>query len=233
MFQSPSLSGKDSGWGWLFTSMLDAILFTKPPLLLRSVYRKCLWAVNTIEKTLYLTFDDGPIPEVTPFVLVELKKYNALATFFCIGRNVDENPEIFNRIIEEGHSIGNHSYDHFNGWQTENETYYSNIEKCDTALKEHFPGYSSQLFRPPYGKLKPAQYKFLKDRYKLVLWDVLSFDFDLKMDEEKVLNNVITNAGPGSVIVFHDSLKAQHKMEYALPRVLEHFSAKGFKFEKL
>jgi peptidoglycan/xylan/chitin deacetylase (PgdA/CDA1 family) len=213
--------------------MLDAILFTKPPILLRSVYRKCLWSVNTTEKTLYLTFDDGPIPEVTPFVLDELKKYNAKATFFCIGRNIDENPEIFERIIQEGHSLGNHSYDHLNGWQTDNETYYNNIEKCGEVLKNHYPGYASPLFRPPYGKLKPAQYKFLKERYKIVLWDVLSFDFDQNMSEEKVLSNVTANAEPGSVIVFHDSLKAQQKVEYALPKVLEHFSAKGFKFEKL
>ena len=213
--------------------MLDAILFTKPPILLRSVYRKCLWTVKTTEKVIYLTFDDGPIPEVTSFVLDRLKEYNALATFFCIGRNMEENPEIFERIIKEGHSIGNHSYDHLNGWQTDNETYYNNIEKCDAALKEQLPNYSPNLFRPPYGKLKPAQYKFLKDRYKIVLWDVLSYDFEIKMSEEKVLNNVLDNAGPGSIIVFHDSLKAQQRVEYALPKVLAHFSAKGFKFEKL
>ena len=213
--------------------MLDAILFTKPPLLLRSVYRKCLWAVKTTEKKVYLTFDDGPIPEVTPFVLDQLKKYNGRATFFCIGRNIDENPEIFKRIIAEGHSIGNHSYDHLNGWQTENQTYYNNIEKCESTLKKHYPEYASELFRPPYGKLKPAQYKFLKERYRIVLWDVLSFDFDVKMSEEKVLNNVVTNAEAGSIIVFHDSLKAQSHMEYALPRALEQLSVKGFKFEKL
>ena len=213
--------------------MLDAILFTKPPILLRSVYRKCLWSVHTTEKSLFLTFDDGPIPEVTPFVLDQLKKYNALATFFCIGRNIEENPEIFERIINEGHSIGNHSYDHLNGWQTDNETYYKNIEACGETLKKQYPQFSSPLFRPPYGKLKPAQYKFLKDRYKIVLWDVLSFDFEPKLNEEKVLQNVLDNAGPGSVIVFHDSLKARLKVEYALPKVLEHFSAKGFKFEKL
>lgn len=214
-------------------TMLDAILFTKPPILLRSVYRQCLWAVNTTEKSLYLTFDDGPIPEVTPFVLDELKKYNAHATFFCIGRNVEENPGIFERILSEGHGIGNHSYDHLNGWQTENQLYYSNIEKCEAMLKKQCGGYATNLFRPPYGKLKPAQYKFLKDRYRVVLWDVLTFDFDQKVSEEKVLNNVTTHAEPGSIIVFHDSLKARQNIEYALPKVLEHFSAKGFKFEKL
>ena len=213
--------------------MLDALLLTKPPVLLRSVYRKCLWTVPTNEKIIYLTFDDGPIPGVTPFVLDELKKYNAKATFFCIGNNIEANPEIFQRIKSEGHSIGNHSYDHLNGWQTANAEYYSNIEKCNETLSAHDAANTERLFRPPYGKLKPAQYKFLKERYRIVLWDVLSFDFDLKMSAEKVLNNVITNSGPGSVIVFHDSLKAQPRVEYALPKVLEHFSSKGFKFEKL
>ena len=213
--------------------MLDAILFTKPPALLRSVYRKCLWKVNTTENTIYLTFDDGPIPEVTPFVLDELKKHNAKATFFCIGKNVDANPEIFARIIAEGHSIGNHSYDHLNGWQNANEAYYSNISKCDSTLASHGELNPGRLYRPPYGKLKPAQYKFLKDSYRIVLWDVLSYDFDLRINAEKVLDNVLTYTEPGSVVVFHDSLKAQPKIEYALPKVLQHFSAKGFKFEKL
>jgi len=213
--------------------MLDALLLTKPPTLLRSVYRKCLWTMPATGKTIYLTFDDGPIPEVTPFVLNELKKFGAKATFFCIGKNIESNPEVFKRIIEEGHSIGNHSYDHLNGWQTNNEEYYNNIEKCNNTLSEHNMPNKARLFRPPYGKLKPAQYKFLKERYNIVLWDVLTFDFDAKMSDEKVLNNVISNAEPGSVIVFHDSLKAQQRVQYALPRVLEHFSAKGFKFEKL
>ena len=213
--------------------MLDAILFTKPPALLRSVYRKCLWKVNTSENTIYLTFDDGPIPGVTPFVLDELKKYSAKATFFCIGKNIDANPEIFERIKAEGHSIGNHSYDHLNGWQNSNEAYYSNISKCDSTLSTHGEENPGRLYRPPYGKLKPAQYKFLKDSYRIVLWDVLSYDFDSKISAEKVLDNVITHTEPGSVVVFHDSLKAQSKIEYALPKVLQHFSAKGFKFEKL
>jgi peptidoglycan/xylan/chitin deacetylase (PgdA/CDA1 family) len=213
--------------------MLDALLLTKPPTLLRSVYRQCIWTVSTTDKIIYLTFDDGPIPEVTPFVLDELKKYDAKATFFCIGKNVDAHPGIFQQIMDEGHSIGNHSYDHLNGWQTTNEEYYNNIEKCSETLSTHDAANPQRLFRPPYGKLKPAQYKFLKERYRIVLWDVLTFDFDAKMSEEKVLNNVTSHAGPGSVIVFHDSLKAQQRVEYALPKVLEHFSAKGFKFEKL
>ena len=206
--------------------MLDALLFTKTPSLLTAVYPECLWKVNTKEKIRYLTFDDGPIPEITPFVLDELKKWNACATFFCIGKNVEANPEIFQRIINEGHSIGNHTYDHLNGWNVSDEIYFDNIEKCAAVV-------NSKLFRPPYGKLKPSQYSKLKSEYKLVMWDVLSFDFDLKMEEAKVLKNVLGNAEAGSIIVMHDSLKAKPKVEFALPKLLEHFTAKGFKFEKL
>lgn len=206
--------------------MLDALLFTKTPSLLNSLYKECLWKVNTKERMLYLTFDDGPIPEITPFVLDELKKWNALATFFCIGKNVEANHNVFQRIIDEGHSIGNHTYNHLNGWNTDDEIYFEDIEKCARVL-------NSKLFRPPYGKLKPSQYSKLKSAYKLVMWDVLSFDFDLKMNEEKVLNNVLKNVEPGSIIVMHDSLKAKPKVEFALPKILQYFSDKGFKFEKL
>lgn len=218
--------------------MLDALLFSKTSPLLAAVYRDCLWKVKTTKKVLYLTFDDGPIPEVTPFVLQQLKKYGAKATFFCIGKNVDENPEIFEQIISDGHAIGNHTYDHLNGWSHGNKHYYQNIGHCDEILGSAFSIPQSairnpQLFRPPYGKLKPAQYLYLKNKYKIVMWDVLSFDFDLKISKEQVLKNVISNCEPGSIVVFHDSLKAWPKLEYALPKVLEYFSEQGYKFEKL
>ena len=206
--------------------MLDALLFTKTPSLLTAVYPDCLWKVNTKEEIIYLTFDDGPIPEITPFVLDELKRWNAYATFFCIGKNVEANPEILKRIISEGHTIGNHTYDHLNGWNVSDEIYFDNIKKCAAVV-------NSKLFRPPYGKLKPSQYSKLKAEYKLLMWDVLSFDFDLKMEGEKVLKNVLENAEEGSIVVMHDSLKAKPKVEFALPKLLEHFTAKGFKFEKL
>ncbi|MES2619506.1 MAG: polysaccharide deacetylase family protein [Bacteroidota bacterium] len=193
---------------------------------MKAVYRECLWKVNTKDKILYLTFDDGPIPNITAFVLDELRKWNAKATFFCIGRNVENNPEIFQKIVDEEHSIGNHTYDHLKGWNCKDREYLENIEKCGTVL-------NSKLLRPPYGKLKPSQYLALKSQYKLVMWDVLSFDFDTKISQEKVLSNVIKNAEEGSIVVFHDSLKAEAKVRFVLPKVLEHFSAKGFKFEKL
>ncbi len=213
--------------------MLDALLFTKTSPLLAAVYRECLWKVNTEEKLLYLTFDDGPIPEITPIVLDELKKWNARATFFCIGKNIEANPEIFQRIMDEGHSIGNHTFNHLNGWSSNDKDYFENIAQCEAVLNAKCGMRTTKLFRPPYGKLKPSQYTKLKKEYKLVMWDVLSFDFDLKMAEEKVLENVLENAEEGSVIVMHDSLKAKPKVEFALPKILEHFTEKGFKFEKL
>lgn len=231
--------------------MLDALLFAKTPRLLTAVYPHCLWKVNTHEKKLYLTFDDGPIPEVTPFVLNELKKWNAKATFFCIGKNMVANPSIYKRIIEEGHSTGNHTYDHLNGWNTSDEQYFENIDKCEQTLNtvrgpvadvkaqgdSVLPPASDfghpTLFRPPYGKLKPSQYSNLKSKYKIVMWDVLSYDFDLTLSSEKVLDNVLKNTDPGSIIVMHDSLKAKPKVEYALPLILEHFTALGYTFEKL
>lgn len=231
--------------------MLDALLFTKTSPLLSAVYPDCLWKVNTIKKILYLSFDDGPIPEITPFVLDELKRWKAKATFFCIGKNIEANSEIFQRIIDEGHSIGNHTYDHLNGWNVSDKIYFENIEKCKRVMYEVRSPKSEgnakdwlgsnttsdnghqTLFRPPYGKLKPSQYSKLKSQYSLVMWDVLSFDFDLKVEEEKVLQNVLKNAEPGSIIVMHDSLKAKPKVEYSLPKILEYFSEKGFVFNAL
>lgn len=219
--------------------MLDALVFSKTPQWLKALYPECLWKVDTDKKVLYLTFDDGPIPEVTPWVLDELMKYKAKATFFCIGKNIDENPDIFKRIIAEGHSIGNHTYNHYNGWKYVNREYYENVEQGAEALARHLHPSpvtrhpSLPLFRPPYGKLKPSQYKHLKDKYRIVMWDVLTLDYSLQVSKTKVLNTAIKHAAPGSIIVFHDSLKAQPKLQYALPKVLEHFSALGYTFAAL
>jgi peptidoglycan/xylan/chitin deacetylase (PgdA/CDA1 family) len=214
--------------------MLDALLFTKTPGLFRMAYPRCLWKADTGSKTLYLTFDDGPIPEVTPWVLEQLKKLQAKATFFCIGKNIATNPKIFRQIIKDGHSIGNHTFDHLNGWKNSNSDYFKNITACDNVLTaQKTPKRDEPLFRPPYGKLTPFQYRRLFGKYKIVMWDVLSLDFDLNVSKTSVLKNVLKNSEPGSIIVFHDSLKAQAKLEYALPRLLEHFSSKGFMFDKL
>ncbi|MFN8286422.1 MAG: polysaccharide deacetylase family protein [Chitinophagales bacterium] len=218
--------------------MLDALLFTKTPGWLKALYPDCTWRVDTGKKAIYLTFDDGPIPEVTPFVLDELKKWKAKATFFCIGKNIEAHPQIFKRILKEGHSIGNHTQDHLSGWKHQNKTYLSNITRCDESIKTVLDSklkqkHSKPLFRPPYGKLKPSQYKALKDKYRIVMWDVLTYDFDLKIPKSRVLKAALKHTEAGSIIVFHDSLKAKSKVEYALPLVLEHFSREGYTFAAL
>ena len=225
--------------------MLDTLSIVKTPKAARRLFPAALWKVRTREKILYLTFDDGPIAEVTPQVLDQLKEYNAKATFFCIGKNITAHPEIFHRISEEGHTIGNHTQDHLNGWQTANAIYFENVEKCAATLSsmtqksmvthsdEGVEVEEKSFFRPPYGKISPAQYNQLKKHYKVVMWDVLTFDFDPKVSKEQVLGNVLKNAAPGSIIVFHDSLKAKEKVLYALPLVLEHYSKLGYTFEAL
>ena len=236
--------------------MFDNLSIVKTPKAARRLFPAALWKVRTREKKLYLTFDDGPIAEATPQVLDELKKYNAKASFFCIGKNVATYPDIYHRILAEGHTIGNHTYDHLNGWQVQNDSYLENVEQCaeqieamepslaattmphhsqrkDTLVMEPSIDIQPKFFRPPYGKLTPSQYNKLKKLYQIVMWDVLSFDFDLKVTKEQVLENVIKNAVSGSIIVFHDSLKAMDKMLYALPQVLEHYSDLGYEFETL
>jgi peptidoglycan-N-acetylglucosamine deacetylase len=166
---------------------------------------------------------------VTPFVLDELKKYNAKATFFCIGKNVVENPDVYKRILGEGHAVGNHTFNHLNGWKTDDAEYLDNIAKAKQYI-------DSNLFRPPYGRISSFQQKQLSaDRFglKTIMWTVLSGDFDKDITEERCLQNVSLHAKEGSVIVFHDSEKAAKKMQYALPRVLNYFSEKGFSFEKI
>jgi len=175
---------------------------------------------------MYLTFDDGPVPGVTEKVLDTLAKYNAKATFFCVGDNIAKNPEIYERIIREGHSVGSHTFNHLNGWQNENIPYYHNVRKAASLVK-------TDLFRPPYGRLKPRQAQFLMRHYKIIMWDVLSGDFDKRISKEQCAQNVIRNARPGSIIVFHDSLKAADNVLHALPEVLKYFTQKGIEFSNL
>lgn len=195
----------------------------------KKVYKNRVWDINTSGKELFLSFDDGPHPEHTPFVLDELKKYNAKASFFCIGKNVLSYPEIYKRIIEEGHTVGNHTNDHLNGSKTTDARYLENIKLAKQYI-------DSQLFRPPYGKISGFLVKqLLSPVYglKTIMWTVLSGDFDVKISKEQCLQNVILNADPGSIVVFHDSEKASERMKYALPKVLEYFAAKGFLFKAI
>lgn len=184
------------------------------------------WKGNNSRAVLYLTFDDGPIPEITPWVLEQLKEYNARATFFCVGDNIDRHPDIYNKIINAGHVTGNHSYNHLNGWFTDNADYFNNVRKCSRLV-------NSNLFRPPYGRLTRKQMLFLSRHYKIVMWDILTGDFDKELSPEECYSNVINNAINGSIIVFHDSIKSITNLKYALPRVLKYFSEKGYHFHSL
>jgi peptidoglycan-N-acetylglucosamine deacetylase len=205
--------------------------FVKTPWWLKKFYSQRLWNVNTQEKIIYLTFDDGPNPKATPFVLDQLKKYNAKATFFCIGENVITYPHIYTRIIDEGHKVGNHTHHHLNGWKTNSDIYLHDVAEAARYI-------DSSLFRPPYGRMGSFQAKNINKalkvpRAKIIMWTVLSGDFDTDITKEKCLQNVIVHARPGSIIVFHDSEKAFPRLEYALPGVLKFFSEKGYVFENL
>lgn len=203
--------------------------FVKSPFWLKNIYPNLIWDIPTQEKKLFLTFDDGPHPIITNQVLDLLKAYNAKATFFCIGNNVVKYPEVYKRIIDEGHAVGNHTFNHLNGWKTPDELYLNDIEKTRDYI-------DSNLFRPPYGRISRFQIQqLLKPKYqmKMIMWTVLSGDFDQDISAEKCLNNVLLSTKAGSIIVFHDSEKAAEKMLYALPKVLEQFSKKGFAFEKI
>lgn len=198
----------------------------KTPLFIQKHFPNFTWKMPGKDPVIYLTFDDGPIPEVTPWVLDQLSKHSAKATFFCVGDNVRKNKELLIRIEKDGHAVGNHTFSHLNAWNTENLDYFHDVRRC--ASLTH-----SGLFRPPYGRLKPKQAQFLQRHYRIVMWDVLSGDFDRQITPEQCYLNVARNAGPGSIVVFHDSIKASERMMFALPRVLEHFSALGYRFESL
>jgi len=201
----------------------------KSPLLLKWYYPSLIWNKSRNEKVIYLTFDDGPIPDVTTFVLNTLKSFDAKATFFCIGDNIRKHPDIFEAVKSAGHSIGNHTFNHLKGWKTSDQIYVQNFLKCQELT-------GTNLFRPPYGRIKKSQIsaiKALKPDVKMIMWDVLSGDFDLQLSPEKCFQNVINHTSNGSIIVFHDSLKAFDRLAYTLPKVLRHFHKLGYSFETL
>jgi peptidoglycan-N-acetylglucosamine deacetylase len=185
-----------------------------------------IWEGNTRDRAVYLTFDDGPTPDVTDFVLRQLDRYNAKATFFCIGSNIDSNHDIFKRIIDSGHGVANHTYNHLNGWTTKVPTYLENVKSCEASLEGHN---KSKLFRPPYGKLSLKQLRLLRQQgYRIIMWDILSADFDQHIQPEVCLQNVLKNISAGSIIIFHDSVKAWPNLEYALPLTLKFLKENNF-----
>lgn len=201
--------------------------------IIKKLFLNYVWDIPNSENKVYLTFDDGPTLEITEWTLNQLKEYNAKATFFCIGDNVRKFPKIFQKVINEGHSIGNHTFNHLNGWETSTSDYIENVKLYEIEHNklntEH-----CKLFRPPYGKIKPSQSKILRKLgYKIMMWDIISYDFDAKISKEQCLENVLKNVKTGSIIVFHDSKKAFTNLEYALPRTLDFLKKKGFVCEKI
>lgn len=209
--------------------------FAKTPRLIMRIFSKYTWRFSFNKKEVFLTFDDGPTPEITEFVLSELKKYKAKATFFCIGKNITKQPEIFQNIISDGHAIGNHTQNHLNGWRADDQEYINSVLDCENVISSSMKNaVNPKLFRPPYGKIMSSQARMLfKKEYKIIMWDVLSGDFDTSITKEKCLQNVLKNTRKGSIIVFHDSVKAAERMQYALPIVLKIFTEKGFTFSKM
>lgn len=200
---------------------MNMSIIHRAPKFLKPISSHLVWSIEPHQKEIYLTFDDGPHPEITPWVLAELKKYNAKATFFLVGENASKYPEVVQSILDHGHHIGNHTYNHIKGWNTSAYKYYKNTLKCEDQ-------FHSSLFRPPYGRITRAQHKRLSKRYKIIMWSVLSGDYDRKLSPKKIVRGVINNTVPGSVIVFHDSEKAEKNLRNSLPKVLMHLSKKGF-----
>lgn len=216
----------------------------KSPLLLKWFYSALTWNKSRSQKIIYLTFDDGPVPNVTEFVLNTLKSFKIKATFFCIGDNILKHPAVFERLKSEGHAIGNHTFNHLNGWKTADNIYVQNFLKCQELTQ-------TNLFRPPYGRIKKSQIRSLRaeaqrpifevgqqptkaiPQLEIIMWDVLSGDFDPSLSPEKCYQNIINNTENGSIIVFHDSLKAFDRLKYALPKAIEYFLNEGYQFAKL
>lgn len=198
----------------------------KSPVWLRWLLPHLTWHHSRHEKIIYLTFDDGPIPDVTPQVLNILKKYNIQASFFCVGENIVKHPEIFEQLKAEGHQIGNHTFNHLKGWDTSLKEYLENVAKCHQYTQ-------STLFRPPYGKCTLSQFKQLRKQYNIIMWDVITYDFDAQLSPEDCYNNATQFTTNGSIVVFHDNVKALPRLLYALPKAIEYWLAAGYEFRTL
>jgi peptidoglycan/xylan/chitin deacetylase (PgdA/CDA1 family) len=190
------------------------------------VFSSSIWRIENENNSVFLTFDDGPVPEVTPKILKILKEYNAKATFFCVGNNVEKYNDIYKQIIYEGHNTGNHTYNHINGWKVSTNKYIDDVYKTSEILK-------SQLFRPPHGKLRLKQYYILKKNFKIIMWSILTGDYEPEFSVNECFNNLIYKTQPGDIIVFHDSVKAKKNVLNILPKTLEYYISKNYKFETL
>ncbi|NNK87454.1 MAG: polysaccharide deacetylase family protein [Flavobacteriaceae bacterium] len=199
----------------------------RSPEWLKKATQGLVWNFETDQKEVYLTFDDGPTPVITNWTLDLLGQYDAKATFFCVGNQVISNPAIFDRIINEGHAIGNHSNDHLKGWKVSTKLYLENIDRAAISIP-------SKLFRPPYGQITPAQVKALqKEGYDIIMWSLLSKDWDNSLDGEVCTKNVISRVKPGDIVVFHDSVKAKKNLMFALPKVLDELKGRGYRFKRI
>lgn len=204
----------------------------RTPFVLPWMFPKLTWRIATEQKELYLTFDDGPIPGPTEFVLNTLAQYQAKATFFCIGDNIRKHPDVFQKVLEAGHGVGNHTFHHLRGWGTSTEKYVDNVKQCAVEMNKYLPTHQS-LFRPPYGRIRGKQIQHLKDDYQIIMWDVLTSDYSPSLSSQDCLKGSIRASRPGSIVVFHDSLKAERNMSFVLPRYLDHFSKLGYQFKAL
>jgi peptidoglycan/xylan/chitin deacetylase (PgdA/CDA1 family) len=207
--------------------------FFRTPRLVQQFMPGFVWRKPGPEQVVYLTFDDGPIPEVTDFVLAALASHRARATFFCVGDNIRKHPDIARRVTQGGHRLGNHTYNHLKGWQTSPEAYLQNVALCEDALAPFVDAGQQKLFRPPHGRMRRDQFRQLKAQYQVVMWEVLTYDFDARLPATVCLEMAIKHTRPGSIVVFHDSLKAKANLQYVLPRYLAYLDGQGYRFETL
>ena len=204
----------------------------KTPGLLRRIFCNYSWRIKTDEKEIYLTFDDGPVPDFTPWVLDTLREFDAKATFFCVGENIKKYPDIYRQILEDGHATGNHTFNHLQGWKTPTRKYIKNIIKAESYLQGRKS--RGKLFRPPHGKIRPLQARILRKKgYRIIMWDVLSGDFDPALSKEECLEHTVKHIERGSIVVFHDSDKSFKNLDFVLPRVLDHFANREYRFRAL
>ena len=203
-------------------------MYIEPPKIVKRLFPDLIWSFSQqeVDGKVFITFDDGPTPEITPWILDTLSKFDAKATFFCLGKNVEQYPELFQMILEGGQAVGNHTYSHQKGWEMRTGRYVEDVDLADNFIH-------SNLFRPPYGRIKPAQARRLSERYKLIMWDVLSRDYSQLVSPRSCLNNVVKHVKSGSIVLFHDSRKAYRNLSYTLPRTLEFLRSKGLESVKI